>query len=63
MADKPNERELRRFYQVERFQEELWILAYETVCPPICRTVTKDRIEEQAERSPGRFATRQKIGA
>jgi len=63
MVDKPNERELRRFYQIARFQEELWVLAYETVWPSICRTVTKDRIGEPAERSPGHFATRQKIGA
>ena len=63
MADKPNERELRRFSHVERFQEKLWSLAYETVLPVIRRAPTKDRMGEQAEPSPGRFATTQKIGA
>lgn len=63
MADKPNERELRRFSHVERFQEELWSLAYETVLPVIRRTPIKDRMSEQAEPSPGRFAITRKIGA
>ena len=63
MVDKPNERGLRRFYRVERFQEELLVLAYETIWPSIHKTLTKNRVDEQAEQSPGRFATRQKIGA
>ena len=63
MVDKPNERELRRFYQVERFQEELLAFAYETVWPSIRKTPSKNRVDERAEQPPGRFATRQKIGA
>lgn len=65
MEDKhpSRERKLRRCYQCNRFEEELWSLAYEEVWPLIRKALTAQRSGANTDQRRTSSVPKLKIGA
>ncbi len=60
---KSGERKLQRCYQCNRFEEELWALAYEEVWPLIRKALTEQRSRANASQRRISSVPKLKIGA
>jgi hypothetical protein len=60
---KSDERRLRRCYQCNRLEEELWAMAYGEVWPLIRKALTVQQWSESADQRRTWFVSKQKIGA
>jgi len=60
---KSDERRLRRCYQCNRLEEELWAMAYGEVWPLIRKTLTVQQPPDSADQRRSCFVSNHKIGA
>lgn len=65
MEDNRNsgERRLRRCYQCNRLEDELWAMAYGEVWPLICRALTVQEPPDSGDQRRSCFVSKHKIGA